>query len=764
MKTKNILKIGVFSIAVFILLISPILKSNAPHVRAASECEDEEGKCINARTSCPSGYTSSGAAASFDCNPIGLKCCIKDTGTIEIRRGAQTINVRLPEERPESLCKKNFEEGMKQCAARYGWDLNALGCEIKVVIADIWCTVTTAILEGLGKMFAGLINLEIKWILWALDPETYGGFATNTGVIAIWEMMRNLTNTLLVLGLIGIAIATIIRHKKYAWQNTLWKLVIIALLVNFSLAIGGTIVEVSNYLSGHFLSIAQEENESLAPRIQESFGYTEIAPTAGDTTNTKEYNPPALLGTDKLKLPEILGFETATTSAPAQTEATKATPEEEAATANFDLRFGNFFIILFVLILIGGFALISLLAVFVTILFRTLILIVLLGLSPIVFAAWIFPDTEKYWKMWWEQFIKWCIFPVIFSFILYIAVMAMSAMNKITIGADSATQTIIQMVLFSMFLVGGLIFSIQGGGATSQMVMKQASKTGAAVRDFAGYKVQKGVTGSETYRKAQEKLEGSAFAPLHDIGVWMSRQPGKIRAAELKQIGEDYKNRTPDQIRADREVHKNDRARVALGINELIERKKINYEKDSEFVNLVKNQSNLNVPGLKKTHPELYVAYFTKSEDMEKELTQIKSSMPGITDDEAKKRARINLTTKRVKEADSDSIKSGNWDNILERLEQQGISENKGTQYIDHFFRALWDAKTPPEGYAAMFRSMDIEKQRKWAEEFINSIGRITNQPQKNKVVEELENKNFYRNRFLTELLPESTKKNGKRK
>ena len=122
--------------------------------------------------------------------------------------------------------------------------------------------------------------------------------------------------------------------------------------------------------------------------------------------------------------------------------------------------------------------------------------------------------------------------------------------------------------------------------------------------------------------------------------------------------------------------------------------------------------------------------------------------------DEAKNRARINLITKRVKEADSDAIKSGNWDNVLERLEQQGISENKGAQYIDRFFQSLWEENVVPEGYAAMFRSMDIEKQRKWAQEFVNSIGRITNKKPK-EVVSELDKKNFYRNRFLTELLPE---------
>ena len=734
MKTKNILKVGIFSIVVFALLISPVLKSNIPQVRAASECEEQEGVCISPRATSCNALEGDYIESSLSCVGVSGKtqCCIENPtpGQTTIRHGAQTINVRLPEERPEGICKKTFEDGMAECAARYGWGLDSLGCEIRVVIADMWCVATKGILEGLGKMFTGLIDLEIEWILNALDPETYGGFATNAGVIAIWTMLRNIVNSLLVLGLIGIAIATILGYKKYAWKQILWKLILVALLVNFSLVISGIIVDTSNYLAGYFLSMSQE-NGSTAPRIMESFGYT--ASTTPDT-----YNPPSIFSDDKYEIPAIAGA------------------EEADEVENYSLHFGNFFIISFVMILVGGFSVIALLSIFLTVIIRNFLLIILLGLSPIVFAAWIFPGTEKYWKMWWDNFLKWCSFPIIFAFTLYLGLTAMTAINEIgPIGADSMAVTIIRMALFSMFLVGGLIFSLQSGGAVSQTIIKQTSKIGAAAGAFIGYKALKGATGSETYRKAQEKFEGSKFAPLHDIGVWMSRQPGKIRANELKQITEDYKNRTPDQIRADRRAHKNDKARAAVAINELIERKKVNYEKDSEFINIAKNQSNLNVPGLKKAHPELYVDYFTKPEDMEKEIRKVQLTAPhAMKLDEVKNRARINLITKRVKEADSDAIKSGNWDNVLERLEQQGISENKGAQYIDRFFESLWKENVVPEGYAAMFRSMDIEKQTKWAQEFINSIGRITNKKPK-EVVNELSKKNFYRNRFLTELLPE---------
>jgi len=591
----------------------------------------------------------------------------------------------------------------------------------------ISCVIQKGIIEGLGKMFAGMMNLEINMTLWAFRPSTYGGFVNNPAVQGttdnpgVWNFMRNLVNLLLVLALVVIAIASILGIKKYSWQQILWKLVIVALLVNFSLVIAGMVLDTSNFLSYYFLNLAKVENQSISESISSSFDVEKISDA------------------DKYDIPSVYG----------QTQTT---------TAGWGMGWGQFLLVAFALILIGLFAVIALLAVFLTMIVRSFIIIVLLCLSPIAFAAWIFPDTEQYWKMWWQQFIKWCTFPIIFGLMLYIGVFAVNNLGIENEQGIGMMAFIIQIMLFSMFLVGGLIFSIQSGGVVSKTVVQQSSKIGAAAGAFLGYKALKGATGSETWRKAQKKLEDSKFAPTHDIGVWMGRQPKKIRAAESKQIEEDYKNQSDDQIRHDREMHKNDKARVAIGNNALIERNKIDYEKDSEFIKIAQNQSNLNIPGLKKAHPELYVEYFTKPEDMEKAIRQAQSTAPHIISrDEAKKRAKIDLIAKRIKESGPEAIKSGNWNNVLERLEKKGISENKGTQYIDHFFSSLWDSKIPPEGFAAMLRLMDTEKQTKWMQEYVGSIGRRMNKSQTN-VLKEFSKRKYYKNRFLLELLPPEPK------
>src|SRR5680860_389548 len=201
MKTKNILKIGIFSIVLFALLISPVLKTNYSQVEAESDCINAEGKCINPRSDCPTGYTSSAStAASTACDPIGLKCCLQDTGTTEIRRKTDEIKVRLPEEKANDICQEISYDAVKNaCAADHKGDclyINTI-CTWKASWARTQCELVIGTIEGLSMMFSGIMNSEIEWILETLDPATYGGMLGD-GVQAIWTLLRNIVNSLLV--------------------------------------------------------------------------------------------------------------------------------------------------------------------------------------------------------------------------------------------------------------------------------------------------------------------------------------------------------------------------------------------------------------------------------------------------------------------------------------------------------------------------------------------------------------------------------------
>ena len=745
MKTKNILRIGVLSIVLLTLLISPILKpiisqvnaetpsisisayclgtvgpgSVGPNLTNSSDAAEYIGKCCNTE------YEWGAASQTIiDSNCQQAQNTIDSDSQVSPDDGSywggdwdlQTIieEVKPEEEKTKEICDNigRWDKCEIEGTTTLKWLKSFLlhfGCVLSQSFIRGFCIMLTSFAEGLGKLFSSIMNVEISWILYALSPQTYQGFVHNAGVQEVWSFVRDLVNMFLILGTIGIGIATILGSKKYGWKKILWKLIIVALLVNFSLVIAGMMLDVSNFLSYHFLNMSQEENTNLGEAMMAGFGY-------------KDGVPPEVLGEGKVEV----------------TQFTDNSIEEIAKKSEW-LVIGQFLVVNAALILIGLFAVIALFAVFVAMIVRAFLIIFLLAVSPGAFAAWIFPETESFWKMWWQQFIKWCTFPVIFAFMLYLGIFAIQGLEA---GETGLIASVIQIFLFSMFLVGGLIFSVQGGGATAQIVMKQASVARAATGKFLGYKTLSGVTGSKTWKKTQEKLEKSGLKPMHGLGNWMGEQPKKVRENELKQIQESYKNKSDGQIRHDMKVYKNDKSRVAAGENQLIERGKIDYEKDSEFIEIARNEPGLNIPKLKKVNPELYTEYFTKPEEMKKETTKIERQSPGITKEQVKNRAITNLMVDQVIKSSSDNIKLGNWANISDRLEKKEEDEQ--------FFGELFDRQLEGKKLAAMINSMDdTDKQTKFIDRIKKLRTKRINANSYQDVIEDFKTRGYRKNPVL---------------
>jgi len=163
------------------------------------------------------------------------------------------------------------------------------------------------------------------------------------------------------------------------------------------------------------------------------------------------------------------------------------------------------------------------------------------------------------------------------------------------------------------------------------------------------------------------------------------------------------------------ESHKADKGRVALGLNALIGKGSLDYEKDNKFIEIAKDQPNLNISGIKKIHPELYTEYFTSHEDMKNTIEKTERRYPGITKDQAKNRVITDLMAEQVTKSSSDNIKSGNWANIFDRLEKK--------KETDQFFGTLLDKRLPAEKLAAMINSIDdTEKQIEFTDRFMKSV------------------------------------------
>ncbi|MFA5392595.1 MAG: hypothetical protein WC306_02890 [Candidatus Paceibacterota bacterium] len=448
MKTKNIFKIGVFSIIILSLLINPIFVSNAPEAKAETPMDSE------------------------------------------------VIKTNTTESSPEELCKGTGKDGWLYALSQEWWE-------------HVNCVVQKSAIAALGKIFNRGVTVLIKWILWAINPATYGGFSTNKAVENIWGNIRNIVNLFLILGLVFIAIATILGIKKYSWQQTLWKLIIVALLVNFSLVMAGMILDISHFFTYSFLNLTKGESTLIAKALIESFQVE--------------------------KMPEKTLYMIANDNT--------ITPE---STQGWGLNMGNGLIVIILLVIIEVFTFMSLLSVFAAMIIRSFIITALLCLSPIAFASWIFPDTEKLWKPWWQLFIKWCTSPVLFALMLWMGVTVITSVNAGSSAELQIMSSLIRIFLFSMFLVGGLIFSVQGGGAAAQFVMKQSGKVGSAIKSVIGGAVVGGIQRSETYRKVGKSLTQTIFNP---IGYKMLDQSNSARFTKLKEYEKKMEEEDKDYVK-----------------------------------------------------------------------------------------------------------------------------------------------------------------------------------------------------------------------
>ena len=108
------------------------------------------------------------------------------------------------------------------------------------------------VVYGLFIIVRGLLTLCLKMFQFLLNPVNFNGyihFLNSSIVEALWKDFKNLANLGIIFGMIMTAVATILRIEKYSWKKMLPKLLLVALLVNFSLIISGIFVDISNFIS-----------------------------------------------------------------------------------------------------------------------------------------------------------------------------------------------------------------------------------------------------------------------------------------------------------------------------------------------------------------------------------------------------------------------------------------------------------------------------------------------------------------------------------
>lgn len=215
--------------------------------------------------------------------------------------------------------------------------------------------------------------------------------------------------------------------------------------------------------------------------------------------------------------------------------------------AAFALTFGWIFIIIAVIIIF-----VAVLVAFVYMVLRYLILFILVLLAPIAFASWVLPGTEKFFKLWWKNFIRLnAMFPMITGLI------AVSIVVSQILLATGETNTAVKLVavfipVVALFAVPRTLkwttdgmSAIAGGilGATAGKM----NAGGRAISNQAQKQAKKGIDYGKkeavkfgTRRLAQSGYANGMAGQDNIIGRRIRQEQGRILAEERKRSAEKY--------------------------------------------------------------------------------------------------------------------------------------------------------------------------------------------------------------------------------
>lgn len=283
--------------------------------------------------------------------------------------------------RVSQVYTKLFPEVLKK---RTWWPVFVVGVLLIIVVCVVpaHAGIIEGVLETLADAFARLlielaklcIFLAIFFLRAFVTLASYNNYIDVSVVKLGWVMVRDVANMFFIVGLLVIAFATILGLESYEWKKGVMKIILMAILINFSNLIAQLIIDVAHIFTITFLNA--------------------VSATAGG-------NLISLFQMDKI-LSMVSG-------APDALGATRD-------VASLTLFAGAVLAFVFALL-----AALTIGAYLVVMIARIVVLWALIILSPLAFMLYAVPKGEEYAHEWWSEFSKHVIVAPVMVFFLWLA-------------------------------------------------------------------------------------------------------------------------------------------------------------------------------------------------------------------------------------------------------------------------------------------------------------------------------------------------------
>ncbi len=383
---------------------------------------------------------------------------------------------------------------------------------------------------ALGNFFSVIASIAL-WIIWALsrflEPLLgVGSFITNPMVRMGWPFVQGIANLGFLLAILFIAFATTLQLDSFSPQKTLPRLLVAALLINFSLILTGLLIDISR--------LAMAAMVTVLP--------------GGTSINNLGFS--LLEASDLVKINFNLQTFQANGYATFQGKTNAWSTVASIAQA---------------MVLMWGLA-----AGFIILIFglvaRYIMLILLLIVSPLAFLAIALPNTSGLAMKWWSSFIKYVLYGPIAVFVLVLTVAASSALGNRNLLNQANTgflENILNLFLVIAMMIAaataGNKLGIMGSGAALSFVNKQ----GQRLRSGATYIPR--TVGGTVSKAAKEQIGGAKKGITNYALTRMGFDPSAKKTVAQKFIEKRLPPLTSDQRTAAATSKRDVSAAVSLG-------------------------------------------------------------------------------------------------------------------------------------------------------------------------------------------------------
>jgi hypothetical protein len=345
-------------------------------------------------------------------------------------------------------------------------------------VAKVLGVIVGIIVSLIGQILIMLLNILIK-------VAQYNDFIHSSAVTYGWILVRDLCNMFFVLILLVIAFATILRAESYNLKALLPKLIIMAILINFSKLICGIFIDFAQVIMLTFINAV---NDIAGANLTHMLGIAEIM--NADQAHTE------------ISLASVVGS----------------------------------LLLALILVIVATMVVLTILAVLVM---RIIMIWIYVVLSPLAYLLASFPQGKSHSERWWKEFSQNLIIGPVLAFFLWLSFASLGGTSahgddvahiaglgetwkdgEIIVEEEAATaigvsqagsmENMIKFIISIGMLLGGLMIAQEMGGHAGKIAGKgmgqiQAMGAGALKRG----KRLSGIQRVEDAYKARKQMKDS---------------------------------------------------------------------------------------------------------------------------------------------------------------------------------------------------------------------------------------------------------------